>query len=132
MTITYFVADARKQGEQYVTETVCVKRVDDIEQTVYSLDYAKELDKQQIDYEVEFKHIKYWNKGFTKVDTLEKDIKKMGLFDGFCIVVNISRNQLHVSNIGTTEKIGYIAYVEWYNTYGCINQYIENNGECER
>lgn len=24
-----------------------------------------------------FKHIKYWNKGFTKVDTLEKDIKKI-------------------------------------------------------
>ena len=27
----------------------------------YELDYANELDKQQIDYEVEFKHIKYWN-----------------------------------------------------------------------
>ena len=27
----------------------------------YELDYAKELDKQQIDYEVEFKHIKYWD-----------------------------------------------------------------------
>ena len=27
----------------------------------YELDYAKELDKHQIDYEVEFKHIKYWN-----------------------------------------------------------------------
>lgn len=35
MTITYFVADARKQGGRYVTETVRVKRVDDIEQTVY-------------------------------------------------------------------------------------------------
>jgi hypothetical protein len=35
VTITYFVADARKQGERYVTETVRVKRVDDIEQTVY-------------------------------------------------------------------------------------------------
>ena len=27
----------------------------------YELDYAKELDKQQIDYEVEFFHIKYWD-----------------------------------------------------------------------
>ena len=27
----------------------------------YELDYAKELDKQQIDYEVEFKYIKYWD-----------------------------------------------------------------------
>ena len=27
----------------------------------YELDYAKELDKQQIDYNVEFKHIKYWD-----------------------------------------------------------------------
>ena len=27
----------------------------------FELDYAKELDKQQIDYEVEFKHIKYWD-----------------------------------------------------------------------
>lgn len=27
----------------------------------YELDYAKQLDKQQIDYEVEFKHIKYWD-----------------------------------------------------------------------
>ena len=27
----------------------------------YELDYAKELDKQQINYEVEFKHIKYWD-----------------------------------------------------------------------
>ena len=27
----------------------------------YELDYAKELDEQQIDYEVEFKHIKYWD-----------------------------------------------------------------------
>ena len=35
VTITYFVADGRKRGGRYVTETVCVKRVDDIEQTVY-------------------------------------------------------------------------------------------------
>ena len=35
INITYFVADGRKQGGRYVTETVCVKRVDDIEQTVY-------------------------------------------------------------------------------------------------
>ena len=27
----------------------------------YELDYAKQLDEQQIDYEVEFKHIKYWD-----------------------------------------------------------------------
>lgn len=27
----------------------------------YELDYAKELDEQKIDYEVEFKHIKYWD-----------------------------------------------------------------------
>ena len=27
----------------------------------YELDYAKELDKQKIDYEVEFIHIKYWD-----------------------------------------------------------------------
>ena len=27
----------------------------------YELDYAKELDEKQIDYEVEFKHIKYWD-----------------------------------------------------------------------
>lgn len=27
----------------------------------YELDYAKELDKKQIEYEVEFKHIKYWD-----------------------------------------------------------------------
>lgn len=27
----------------------------------YELDYAKELDEQQIDYEVEYFHIKYWN-----------------------------------------------------------------------
>lgn len=27
----------------------------------YELDYANELDKQQIDYEVEFNHIKYWD-----------------------------------------------------------------------
>lgn len=27
----------------------------------YELDYAKELDEQQIDYDVEFKHIKYWD-----------------------------------------------------------------------
>lgn len=27
----------------------------------YELDYAKELDEQHIDYEVEFKHIKYWD-----------------------------------------------------------------------
>ena len=27
----------------------------------YELDYANELDKQHIDYEVEFKHIKYWD-----------------------------------------------------------------------
>jgi len=27
----------------------------------YELDYAKELDAKQIDYEVEFKHIKYWD-----------------------------------------------------------------------
>jgi hypothetical protein len=27
----------------------------------YELDYAKELDKQQIDYEVEYLHIKYWD-----------------------------------------------------------------------
>ena len=27
----------------------------------YELDYAKELDEQQIDYEVEYFHIKYWD-----------------------------------------------------------------------
>ena len=27
----------------------------------FELDYAKELDEKQIDYEVEFKHIKYWD-----------------------------------------------------------------------
>lgn len=27
----------------------------------FELDYAKELDDKQIDYEVEFKHIKYWD-----------------------------------------------------------------------
>lgn len=27
----------------------------------FELDYAKELNEKQIDYEVEFKHIKYWD-----------------------------------------------------------------------
>ena len=27
----------------------------------FELDYAKELDEKQIDYEVEFSHIKYWD-----------------------------------------------------------------------
>ena len=35
VTITYFVADGRKQGGRYVTETVKVKRIDDLEQIIH-------------------------------------------------------------------------------------------------
>ena len=35
VTITYFVADGRKQGGRYVSETMRVKMVDDLEKTVY-------------------------------------------------------------------------------------------------
>ena len=34
VTITYFVADGRKQGGRYVTETAGIKRVDDLRQVV--------------------------------------------------------------------------------------------------
>ena len=35
VTITYFVADGRKRGGRYVTETVRVKRIDDFGEIVY-------------------------------------------------------------------------------------------------
>lgn len=35
ITITYFVADDRKQGGVYVTETAGIKRIDDLELMVY-------------------------------------------------------------------------------------------------
>lgn len=35
VTITYFVADSRKQGGVYVTETTRVKRIDDFGEIVY-------------------------------------------------------------------------------------------------
>ena len=35
VTITYFVADGRKQGGRYVTETVRVKKIDDFGEIVY-------------------------------------------------------------------------------------------------
>ena len=35
VTITYFVADGRKRGGRYVTETTTVKLINDLEQTVH-------------------------------------------------------------------------------------------------
>ena len=35
VTITHFVADTRKRGGRYVTETARVKRIDDLEQVIY-------------------------------------------------------------------------------------------------
>ena len=35
VTITYFVADGRKQGGVYVTETARVKRIDDLKKIIY-------------------------------------------------------------------------------------------------
>ena len=35
VTITYFVADGRKRGGRYVTETVKVKKMDNLEQALY-------------------------------------------------------------------------------------------------
>ena len=35
VTITYFVADGRKQGGRYVTETTTVKLINDLEQLIY-------------------------------------------------------------------------------------------------
>ena len=35
VTITYFVDDGRKQGGRYVTETVRVKKIDDLEKSIY-------------------------------------------------------------------------------------------------
>lgn len=35
VTITYFVADGRKQGGRYITETTAVKVINDLEQLIY-------------------------------------------------------------------------------------------------
>lgn len=35
VTITYFVADGRKQGGRYITESTTVKEINDLEQLIY-------------------------------------------------------------------------------------------------